>query len=84
MVRSPIEIMIDQATGYDPAKAKPRKPMVLLYCPKCKRRQKSPLEPDDPPGTATVIIQCPKCIGGDFDLPKYQDAAGNELSADPK
>lgn len=85
MSRSPIEMMIDKATGFDPNAPKPpRKPMVMLYCPKCKRRQKSPLEADDPPGTATVIIQCPKCNGGDFDSPKYQDAAGNELSTTPQ
>ena len=57
---------------------------VTLYCPKCKRRQKSTREADDPPGTAVVIIQCPKCNGGDFDTPKYQDANGAELFANPQ
>lgn len=84
MARSPIEIMIDQATGYDPSAPKPpRKPMVMLRCPKCGRKQKSAMEPDDPPGTATVVIQCPKCNAGDFDTPSYEDANGNEIQWQP-
>ena len=82
MARSPIEMMVDKACGFDPSA--PRKPRVMLYCPKCKRRQSAALDPTDPPGTATVIVQCPKCNGGDFDTPKYQDASGAELFANPE
>lgn len=80
MARSPIEMMIDQATGYDPAAPKPpRRPKVMLHCPKCGRKQKADMDKDDPPGTAVVQVQCPKCVGGDFDTPAYFDANGNEI-----
>lgn len=82
MVRSPIEMMVDRACGFDPNA--PSKPTVLLYCPKCKRRQRASVDDTDPPRTATVIIQCPKCVGGDFDSPKYQDASGKELFYEEK
>lgn len=82
---APIEIMLDKVEFKCTRCGTPQTvgckcfEKVMLYCPKCKRRQKSTREADDPPGTALVTIQCPKCNGGDFDSPKYQDKDGNEL-----
>ncbi len=85
MARSPIEMMVDQACGFDQSVQRPApKPRVMLRCPKCGRKQKAALDDMDPPGTATVIIQCPKCCGGDFDSPLYEDANGKELVWKPK
>lgn len=55
---------------------------VTLHCPKCGRRTKAKAERSDPPGTATVDIQCPECNHGDFDSPAYFDVAGKEISGD--
>ena len=78
MMRTPIEIMIDQATGHDPSNPGKRL-YVTLHCPKCGRKQSTKRDPSDPPLTATVRIQCPKCVGGDFDTPAYLDANGIEI-----
>lgn len=75
--RSPIEMMVDKACGFDASA--PRPPRVTIYCPKCKRRQSVAKHETDPPNTATVCIQCPKCNSGDFDTPSYYDAQGREL-----
>ena len=57
--RSPIEAMIDAATGFDPAKPAFAPLPVVLRCPSCKReasyRQKVP------DGTTLVVAACPKC-----------------------
>ena len=78
MAHSPLDILIDQATGYDPTKHKLPE-MITLYCPKCKRRQNAPKHDTDPDGTATVRVKCPKCDPGDFELVEYFDSNGNQI-----
>lgn len=74
MARSPIEMMIDQATGNDPSKAPPR---VTLHCPKCRRTKRVLKDETDPEGTAKVEVVCDKCDdGGGFPEIHYYDAAG--------
>lgn len=74
--RSPIEMLVDRACGFDPYA--PRDD-VLLRCPKCGREKSAARDSTDPPGTSLVVLQCPECVQGDFDVPGYYDAEGNEL-----
>lgn len=73
---SPIEMMIDQATGYKPGSA-PKRSTVVLRCPHCKRTKGALIDPTDPPGTATVEAMCDQCDDGGF-KPEvhYYDAQG--------
>ena len=74
--RSPIERMIDEATGFDPADVPPQ---IMLGCPKCGKSQGAALHESDPEGTALVKIICPDCNPGDRDMPRYFDRYGTEL-----
>lgn len=75
MARSPIEIMIDEATGS--TGGNPRPAPILLRCQMCKRTKKAPVDPTDPPGTAVVEAPCDKCDDGGL-KPEvhYYDAEG--------
>lgn len=76
MARSPIEIMIDEATGYKPM-SNPWRALILLRCPLCSREKGAPLDPTDPPGTAVVLAPCDKCDhGGLKPEVHYYDAEG--------
>ena len=79
--RSPIERMIDAATGYDPGVSPSVKPpLVTLQCPKCDRRKSAKLDKTDPEGTTLVVVLCNKCDdGGNFPEVLYYDAQGNQL-----
>jgi hypothetical protein len=80
MARSPIEMMIDKACGYDPSKRpSPRPPAVILRCPSCAKEKGTWKHKSDPVGTAVVQSRCPECCGGDFDTPIYFDHAGKEI-----
>lgn len=79
---SPIEMMVDKACGFDRAAAEKR-PTVTLRCPKCEATKVADVDPTDPPGTAVVEVQCPECVGGDFDEVIYYNAAGEQLGLDP-
>ena len=75
--RSPIEMMVDRACGFDPnATAAPR---VTLRCPSCKREKDALLDPTDPPGTAVVLVQCPECHRGDKVEINYFDKSGKQV-----
>lgn len=78
MARSPLEMMIDQATGYDPSKVKPRD-LVTISCPQCKQAKRVERHFTDPPGTAEVRSHCPKCNPGDHELVDYFDAKGRQI-----
>ena len=56
---------------------------ITLECPKCHRKQRAIRDSLDPPKTVRVQIKCPKCDDGDFDSPRFFNAAGKELDGDP-
>lgn len=80
--RSPIEMMVDRACGFDRAAAEKR-PTVTLRCPTCQQTKAADLDATDPPGTAVVQVTCPKCNAGDFAEVIYFDASGKQLGLDP-
>jgi hypothetical protein len=58
----------------------PRPPVVTLQCPRCRRSQRVAREPNDPPRTVTIRIECPECVQGEPDAaPTYFDAAGEQI-----
>jgi predicted RNA-binding Zn-ribbon protein involved in translation (DUF1610 family) len=57
---SPIEMMIDRATGYDPS-APPPKHLVRLECPDCRSSKLVSRHRTDPKKATAVICRCPKC-----------------------
>ena len=63
---SPIERMIDTATGFnqfkDACHALERTPFI--ECPICNARKPTWQHPSDPKGTVIVIACCPKCDDG--------------------
>lgn len=56
--RSPIERMIDEATGFDPSTLPP---MVTLACPVCERRKRVKAI-DGETADDTVTLTCPDCV----------------------
>ena len=80
---SPIERMIDAATGYRPD-GKPPPEFVTLRCPECKRTMRVKKDRTDPPGTAVVEAVCDKCPGEDRGGVFYFDAQGQEIFSDGK
>ena len=72
---SPIERMIDDACGVG------SKPVlrINLYCRKCHRVGSAIREVGDPDGAVVANIQCPECVGGDFDSTEYFDANGEPV-----
>lgn len=81
MSRSPIEMMVDRACGFDPLKPYPR---VTLRCPKCRREQSAATDPTDPPNTAVVLCVCPKCHDGSKVEVDYFDAKGRQIDLEGK
>lgn len=74
---SPIEMMIDQATGYKPGSSPIQRSVITLRCPHCKRTKGAPLDKTDPPGTSVVEAMCDKCDdGGNKPEVHYYDADG--------
>jgi hypothetical protein len=61
--RSAIEMMIDQACGFDRASYTPPQ-QVTLRCPHCKRRKRVAKDSTDPEGTAIVEVPCDRCDDG--------------------
>lgn len=77
--QSPIDALIGKACGLPDDYAPPE--TIVIHCTGCGRSTKVPVDKSDPPGTVTANILCPECVAGDFDLPQYFDAEGNELDA---
>lgn len=79
--RSPIEMLVDKACGYDPDKeTKTRKPEpgpdIEMSCPECREVLMVYGDESDPEGTAKIETACPKCSTGDFKI-SYFDSEGN-------
>lgn len=77
MRRSPIEILIDRATGFEPGGSAPRVEYVRLYCPRCRKEKRARRLPCDPPANLgvepTVELPCPDCwTAADADTPAFQ------------
>lgn len=73
MPRSPIELMIDQATGYTPGQRK----VITLRCPHCKRTKGALKDKTDPEGTSVVEALCDQCdSGGNKPEVHYYDEEG--------
>lgn len=79
MTRSPIEMLVDQACGFDPATA-PKLPQITLRCPECNRTKEVRKDSTDLKNAAVVEIQCDKCNRGDFSEVFYYDAEGRQLN----
>ena len=77
---SPIERMIDAATGYQPGTMRAL-PMVTLRCPHCKRKKRVRKERTDPKRTAYVEAACDKCDrGGDKAETMFFDALNRQIN----
>ncbi len=55
--RSPIEMMVDQACGFDPSKHR----MILLKCPACGKSKTVERDDTDPEDAEAVVFSCPAC-----------------------
>lgn len=75
-MRSPIDIMIDEATGYAPGPSRKSR-RVLLRCPGCGAEKPAGRHPSDPADAAVVVASCPVC-GDPTDI-KYLDKSGEEV-----
>ena len=60
MLKSPIEMMVDEVVGFSPPKGVKR--TVLLECPDCTRKKTVNRQRNDLPETARVVVRCPKCV----------------------
>lgn len=56
---------------------------IEVRCPRCKRKATSPRAEWDYPEAVLLEVDCPDCNRGDFDMPVYFDAAGDEVNYDP-
>lgn len=60
---------------------------VEMICPKCKKREMTALDEDDPPQTLLIEIACPACLGADDTLltePIYRDQHGMRIASLPR
>lgn len=74
--RSPIERMIDEATGYS-GSVKVERPRI--ECPVCGQSKATSLDDSDPVGTCVIRYGCDKCRK-EGELPKYFDRDNQELT----
>jgi hypothetical protein len=55
-------------------------PRVTIECPACGAAKRASPDPSDPPGTARIRLECPKCIGRKETVAiKYFDANGEPI-----
>lgn len=79
--RSPIEMMIDKACGFDPSGPAPER--VTLRCPQCRRTLRVLRDDTDPENASTVEVICDKCDhGGLKPEVSYYDDRGNQIDID--
>jgi len=52
---------------------------IELYCIKCESRKTVDRQEDDPANAMLAHIQCPECVGGDFDSTEYFDKNGSKI-----
>lgn len=85
MRRSPIEMMVDRACGFDPDAPSARQDFVILRCPECKKQRSVDREKSDPPGTVVVETSCLDCHkSGDFENVDYFNVKGEQINLDGK
>lgn len=76
-LRSPIEMMVDKACGYDPAKAVPT---ITLRCPVCSKEKEVGRHRTDPKEAKVVLSECLDCgKSGGFEEVWYLDSTGKEI-----
>lgn len=75
--RSPIEMMVNKACGYDPAKTVPT---VTLRCPVCSKEKEVGRHRTDPEETKVVLSSCAECssLGNSAEV-RYLDSTGKEI-----
>jgi len=84
--RSPIEMMVDQACGFDreaweAGRAEREAKMIILRCPFCQKERKQNPDKKDPKGTKIVLCNCPQCVDvGHYCDTVYLDANGKSLT----
>lgn len=52
---------------------------IKLRCPKCEKTTEVDRDPTDPQRAVLAEIQCPECVGGDFDSPIFFAGDGSEV-----
>jgi len=60
---------------------------VEMICPKCKKREMTALDYDEPPQTLLIEIACPTCLAADESLlaePIYRDQHGIRIASLPR
>lgn len=85
--RTAIEMMVDQACGFDPnaptpprPKCKATKKHLVLRCLRCSDETMAKREPRDPKKADLAICICPRCLKkGEHDVISYFDKDGKEL-----
>lgn len=80
-MRSVIERMIDEATGFTPEKAEElrarrRRLYLTLRCPTCGKSKDALRKPEDPPNAAVLVLPCPA------DFPKDRETVPVEYLDD--
>lgn len=53
---------------------------ILIRCPGCKAEKIVDRHETDPPTAVVCETKCPVCVGSDFSIVYYYDAAGNDVS----
>lgn len=61
--RSPIEMMVDKACGFDASNPPPSEPEILLTCPKCGKEKMTPKLKTDPVWAVRCTLLCRSCWG---------------------
>lgn len=83
MARSPIDMMVDEACGFDQNAPRPLRDTVTLRCPMCQTSKIVDRHKSDPPNTAVVESSCLKCHkSGDFENVNYLNSAGSQIDLD--
>ena len=72
---TPIERMVDAATGTATSRVRRT---VILTCPHCPRRMTVAMDPTDPPNTARISATCDRCPD-DAAVIDYFNAQGQQI-----
>lgn len=79
---TPIQILIDAATGFRSGLAPGEDTRLKLCCPSCRVEKMVPRRRDDPPAARTMSAPCPRCWPAGMEKCEaiYRDAEGNEVA----
>lgn len=77
MTISPIEMMVDKATGASSGTQQPS--LITLTCPKCSRSRRVRPIGIDPISAESMEYPCLDCGNEGWDCPKYYDGDGNRI-----